>query len=451
VLSYCPYYAQRSSQPRSAPSPTGLAATAAPEHRDDRGKSVARRKTSTVARARRTRSRSAPRLPQRSAIGPPVTNRQAGVPAVSSAATEPVALVVTRWFDPEEAGDPDPATVRFAGRRTGVSGSPGAGDSFTQEERIEGIVPGCGPVAISAWVYGLKPGDWTVTANLVAPRRTAASSLDPHERRRTEADPLPVASWSWLRWSLSAGAAAPVQTRWALLAPLARTPAVIPGVYTALAVIAIVVALATQAAVLAAEVPVGPSLLASLLGLAAGLIGAKVWYWRLHPDESPIRGGWAVDGFLIVAPVAAVVAMLVLDVPIGLALAAVAPGLLFAVAIGRVGCFVTGCCAGRITGSRWGVWSSDRRVGARRIPTQLLESAAGLLIGLGALGLVVGLAPALHGVVFLAGFAAYGTVRQALLRLRVERRRSSRTLPATAAAVVLVVLVIAAALLVQGG
>ena len=412
---------------------------------------MARRKTSTVARARRTRSRSAPRLPQHSALGPPVTNRQAGVPAVASAATEPVALVVTRWFDPDVFGDPDPATVRFAGRRTGVSGSPGTGDSFTQDERIEGIVPGCGPVAISAWAYGLKPGDWTVTANLVA-RRTAASSLEPHMRRSTEADPLPVASWSWLRWSLSVGAAAPVRTRWALLAPLARTPAVIPGVYTSLAVIAIVVALATQAAVLAAEeVPVGPSLLASLLGLAAGLIGAKVWYWRLHPDESLIRGGWAVDGFLIVAPIAAVVAMLALDAPIGLALDAVAPGLFFAVAIGRIGCFVTGCCAGQITGSRWGVWSSDRRVGARRIPTQLLESAAGLLVGLAALGLVVGQAPALHGLVFLAGFAVYGAVRQALLRLRVERRRSSRTLPATAAAVVLVVLVIGAALLIQGG
>ena len=290
-----------------------------------------------------------------------------------------------------------------------------------------------------------------MTANLVA-RRTAASSLEPHMRRSTEADPLPVASWSWLRWSLSVGAAAPVRTRWALLAPLARTPAVIPGVYTALAVIAIVVALATQAAVLAAEeVPVGPSLLASLLGLAAGLIGAKVWYWRLHPDESLIRGGWAVDGFLIFAPIAAVVAMPALDAPIGLALDAVAPGLFFAVAIGRIGCFVTGCCAGQITGSRWGVWSSDRRVGARRIPTQLLESAAGLLVGLAALGLVVGQAPALHGLVFLAGFAVYGAVRQALLRLRVERRRSSRTLPATAAAVVLVVLVIGAALLIQGG
>lgn len=368
---------------------------------------------------------------------------------MAAAATESEALVLTRWFDPDEVGDPDPATVRFTGRRMGTPGNPGAGDSFTHDERVEGVVQGCGPVAVSAWVYGLNPGDWTVSANLVAPRRTEAGS---HSRRRSEPDSLPAASWSWLRWSLSAGEAGSLRTRWALLAPLARTPAVVPGVYTALAIVGMIVALATQAAILTAQgLPVGPPFLASLVGLAAGLIGAKVWYWRLRPDESLIRGGWAVDGFLIVAPIAAVMAMLVLEVPIGLALDAVAPGLFFAVAIGRIGCFVTGCCAGRITGSRWGIWSSDRRIGARRIPTQLLESAAGLFIGLAALGLVVGLAPAVHGAVFLVGFAAYGATRQALLRLRVERRRSSRTLPATAVAVALVVLVIAAAQLSQGG
>ena len=259
----------------------------------------------------------------------------------ASAATEPEALVVSRWFDPDEVGDPDPATVRFTGRRTGISGNPGPGDSFTHDERIEGVVSGSGPISVSAWVYGLNPGEWTVSANLVAPRRTEPGS---QPRGRSEPDSLPAASWSWLRWSLAAGEAAPVRTRWAILAPLARTPAVVPGVYTALAIVGMVVALATQAAILAAEgLPVGPSLLASLLGLAAGLIGAKVWYWRLHPDESLIRGGWAVDGFLIVAPIAAVTAMLVLEVPVGLALDAVAPGLFFAVASGRVGCFVTGC------------------------------------------------------------------------------------------------------------
>ncbi len=104
---------------------------------------------------------------------------------------------------------------------------------------------------------------------------------------------------------------------------------------------------------------------------------------------------------------------------------ATAPGLFFAVAIGRVGCFLTGCCAGRCTSSRWGVWSSDRRIGARRIPAQLLESAAGLLIGLVAAWLVIGSVPVVEGLNFVAAFGVYLVVRQLLLRLRAERREYS--------------------------
>jgi phosphatidylglycerol:prolipoprotein diacylglycerol transferase len=89
------------------------------------------------------------------------------------------------------------------------------------------------------------------------------------------------------------------------------------------------------------------------------------------------------------------------------------------------------------------VRSSDRRVGARRIPTQLLESAAGLLIAMVSLLLVAALNLPVHGAVFLGAFAAYAIVRQLLLRLRVERRRSCRTLPATAVAAAAVVLVVA--------
>jgi phosphatidylglycerol---prolipoprotein diacylglyceryl transferase len=97
--------------------------------------------------------------------------------------------------------------------------------------------------------------------------------------------------------------------------------------------------------------------------------------------------------------------------------------LFFAVAIGRLGCFLTGCCAGRVTSSRWGIWSSDRRIGARRIPTQLLESGAGLLIGVTALPLTLIHMRAVHGAVFVAAFAVYLAVRHLLVRLRAESRR----------------------------
>ena len=139
---------------------------------------------------------------------------------------------------------------------------------------------------------------------------------------------------------------------------------------------------------------------------------------------------------------AAIVALLALNLPIGAYLDASAPGLFFAVAIGRLGCFLTGCCAGRCTSSRWGVWSSDRRVGARRIPAQLLEAAAGLLIGVATLPLLR--VATFHGAIFVAAFALYALVRQLLLRLRAEQRRFRRSLPLTAAAAAVVLLALTA-------
>ena len=92
-------------------------------------------------------------------------------------------------------------------------------------------------------------------------------------------------------------------------------------------------------------------------------------------------------------------------------------------AVGRVGCFFAGCCGGPPTASRWGVWSSDQRVGARRIPTQLLESVLALSLGLGVLVALVSHGPA-GGAFFVAGLAAYTLGRQGHLRLRAEPRKT---------------------------
>ena len=324
---------------------------------------------------------------------------------------------------------------------------PRAKDSFTKDETIEGVVPGTGPVSITASVYGLQHGEWEVDARLIPVSGGPRSA-----RMRPGSIPaVHRGAWSWRHWAVATAPAVPIKTRWALVAPLARQPAVIPGIYTALAVVGFILALALQAAILSREgVPVGPPLAASALALVAGLIGAKAWYWVLHPDESLIRGGWAVDGFLVVAPLVATVTLFAWDQPIGTVLDATAPGMFFAVALGRVGCFLTGCCAGRCTGSRWGIWSSDRRVGARRIPTQLLESGAGLAIGLASLLVLIGGGLPIHGPVFVVAFAVYAVVRQALLRLRSERRREQRTLPLTAGAAGLVAVIVATLAVVNG-
>ena len=259
----------------------------------------------------------------------------------------------------------------------------------------------------------MNAGEWDVTAELVGPERARAATPDLH---------LPRASWSWRRWSVHPVERTPVRTRWALLAPLARSPAVVPGSFTLLAFVAIVGAILSQPIFFAQlGVDAGAALAASTLGLIAGLLGAKAWYMVLKgPSRQTLREGWSVDGFLVVAPATAVLFAAAQGLAIGAYLDSVAPGIFLAVAIGRVGCFLTGCCAGRPTAG-WGIWSSDRRVGARRVPAQLLESAVGLaLASLSAL-LVGGLLGG-TGLVFVITVAVYIVSRQGLLRLRAEAR-----------------------------
>jgi len=62
-------------------------------------------------------------------------------------------------------------------------------------------------------------------------------------------------------------------------------------------------------------------------------------------------------------------------------------------------------------------------VGARRIPTQLLESVFALSLGLGVLVAVLGHGPA-GGAFFVGALAAYILGRQGILHLRAEPRKT---------------------------
>ena len=135
----------------------------------------------------------------------------------------------------------------------------------------------------------------------------------------------------------------------------------------------------------------------------------------------------------------AVIVLALLNVPVGVFLDVTAPGLLVAMAVGRVGCFFAGCCGGPPTASRWGVWSSDQRVGARRIPTQLLESVLAGILGLLVLVAVLGHGPA-GGTFFVVGLAAYTLGRQGILRLRAEARQTRLGGLATSALAALVLI-----------
>ena len=107
-----------------------------------------------------------------------------------------------------------------------------------------------------------------------------------------------------------------------------------------------------------------------------------------------------------------------LDVSAGRVLDATAPGIFFGLAVGRPGCFLSGCCAGRPTTSRWGLWSSDRRLAIRRLPAQLYEAALALTIAGATLLLVLAVPAPFPGAVFVGLIAAYTFGRQILFRMR---------------------------------
>jgi phosphatidylglycerol:prolipoprotein diacylglycerol transferase len=184
-----------------------------------------------------------------------------------------------------------------------------------------------------------------------------------------------------------------------------------------------VIALALQFLIISSDhLSLGPWLTVSLVSILVGIIGAKLWYIVLYRREHRLNG-WCIQGFITGATLAATLLLVMLHMPAGVFLDMIAPGLLVAMAVGRVGCFFAGCCYGRPTAFHWGVWSSDQRVGVRRIPTQLLESVLAGLLGLVVLVAVLGHGPA-GGTYFIAGLAAYILGRQGILRLRAEQRKT---------------------------
>jgi phosphatidylglycerol:prolipoprotein diacylglycerol transferase len=135
--------------------------------------------------------------------------------------------------------------------------------------------------------------------------------------------------------------------------------------------------------------------------------------------------GLCIQGFIVTAVFVLIAGLALAGMPIGMFLDLSAPGLFFGMAIGRQGCFLHGCCVGQPTSSRWGIWASDGRIGARRAPTQQLESLGCLAIGLVALLLVLQSRRPAAGTVFVGSVAAYAVVRQVLFPYRAEPRKSS--------------------------
>jgi phosphatidylglycerol:prolipoprotein diacylglycerol transferase len=350
----------------------------------------------------------------------------------SSALSE--GLVVTHWFDPAPYPRTHSVTIRFYGTRQGVAGKPEPADRFVHDETVEGILADGGPVSVTARVTDINPGDWMVTSEM-RPARAEKSS-----RRQPRAQPSPQptypAAWSWRRWALVRAPKASLKTGLIAFAFI-RIPSVIPGIYASLATAGMLLGLTVQAVLVSrAGLRVLPILALSTVAVLVGFAGAKAWFVVINRRQRRLDG-WCIQGFLSGFLIAAAVGLLVVRVPFGVYLDVSAPGLLLGMSVGRVGCFFAGCCYGRPTASRWGVWSSDQRVGQRRVPTQLMESGLALAVGLGALVALLRFGPS-HGTILVAALALYTACRQGILRWRGERRQSSwggLVTAATAAAV----------------
>jgi phosphatidylglycerol:prolipoprotein diacylglycerol transferase len=351
-----------------------------------------------------------------------------GVGCSALAGAEPQALGMTYWFDAAPDGEPYTAVVRFVGHRIGLNRAPGPGDSFIVSETVKPVMPGGGRLAITARVADVAPGEWSVTATVTTQRHST-----PGVRPSTE-PPKP------LRASASGATG---------FAPLVgvRAPGAHLGAWPGLVGVGVGVALTVQSGLAArAHLPVVATLTVSVIASVIGLLGARIYY--LAEQGRRLRGnprqlltaGMCIQGFVVADIAAASIGTLVAGIPLGRYLDATAPALLFGMTIGRFGCFFGGCCAGRPTASPWGLWSSDRRVGTRRIPTQLLESALAFVLGIVALLAVLRRAVEPAGAAFVGAIAAYTLGRQLLFPWRDLPRKTSRGRMFTAALATAVVL-----------
>jgi len=115
-----------------------------------------------------------------------------------------------------------------------------------------------------------------------------------------------------------------------------------------------------------------------------GIVGARLFYIVLNPQvflDNPIeiimlhRGGLAFQGGLVVGVWSALTFIRRKGLPLAKTLDLMAPYLALGHAIGRIGCFLNGCCFGRPVG--WGIYFP---VHLNHLHPTQLYSSAGLVI-----------------------------------------------------------------------
>ena len=125
-------------------------------------------------------------------------------------------------------------------------------------------------------------------------------------------------------------------------------------------------------------------LIAILIG---GLIGGRLLFVIINREyyfHHPLRafmfyeGGMAIQGALVMAVAAGAVTARVKKIPFWRTSDLIAPYIALAQAVGRIGCFLNGCCYGRIIEKGIGVTFPQETV--MRVPTQTYSSLVLLAI-----------------------------------------------------------------------
>jgi phosphatidylglycerol:prolipoprotein diacylglycerol transferase len=165
---------------------------------------------------------------------------------------------------------------------------------------------------------------------------------------------------------------------------------------------------------------------AVLILAAVGLIGARLlfvvenWkYYRQRPRSiwNQAEGGAAVLGGLVLSVAISPLILFPLDLPLGRFWDSATFVMLVWSRLGRLGCFLHGCCSGKPSAAFLALHLPNHRgVWQRRIPTQLLECALGVCI-LAIAGVLWAYRP-FPGALFLICLSSYGLGRAALYPLR---------------------------------
>jgi prolipoprotein diacylglyceryltransferase len=170
-------------------------------------------------------------------------------------------------------------------------------------------------------------------------------------------------------------------------------------------------------------------LVAMVLLTIPGLLGARVLFvathWTIYRQNlrrarQRSDGGMAMQGGLLMAVAVSVPLLIALGIPFFAFWDVATFSMLCTLILGRLGCLLHGCCAGRPSDSFFAMnLPDDRGVWTRRAPAQILEAACAVLLLI--VATAVSSARPFAGAIFLAVMAAY-----ALFRVTFQQAREAQ-------------------------